>query len=121
MNKEIKVYYNSACPVCHAGILNQKRKTTECQVQWKDIHTDIESRKDISANVEIIREQLHIIDENGQIKVGIDAFEVLWRNSPREHWKAKIIALPIINQIIKIGYFIFARFLYKWNRSKHHW
>ncbi len=121
MNKDIKVYYNSACPVCDAGISKQKSKISECSLKWIDIHSNLESRKDIDKNVEALREQLHLIDENGQVQVGIDAFEVLWRNSPKEHWKAKIIAFPVIKQIARLGYYVFARLLYKWNRAKKHW
>ncbi|MFI4938014.1 MAG: DUF393 domain-containing protein [Candidatus Berkiellales bacterium] len=118
---KIKVYYNSACPVCNAGIAKQKLKTTECSVQWIDIHSNIASRKDIAKDIETLRKQIHLIDDNQQLKVGIAAFEVLWRHSPKDQWKAKIIALPVIKQLALMGYFIFSQLLYQWNRLKGHW
>jgi hypothetical protein len=35
---KIKVYYNSACPVCKAGIESQKGKESSCEIQWNDVH-----------------------------------------------------------------------------------
>ena len=37
-----KVYYNSACPVCDAGIKDQRRRMEACgvkDVEWIDVHT----------------------------------------------------------------------------------
>lgn len=119
--EKIKVYYNSACPVCNYGINRQKERMGGCDVDWLDVHNNIESRKEISADLEFIRERLHAIDENGSVKVGIDAFITIWKRSPGEHWKASIISLPVIKQIATVSYNIFARILYKWNRILGHW
>lgn len=118
---EIKVYYNSACPVCDAGISAQKDKMAACAVQWKDVNSDVQARSEIPAELEFVRERLHAIDEDGNLKVGIDAFEVIWRHSPNEQWKATLIALPIIKPISALAYNLFAKLLYRWNISKGHW
>ncbi|MGH8588498.1 MAG: DUF393 domain-containing protein, partial [Gammaproteobacteria bacterium] len=37
-----KVYYNSACPVCNAGIKDQRRRMEACGIEgieWVDVHT----------------------------------------------------------------------------------
>jgi predicted DCC family thiol-disulfide oxidoreductase YuxK len=121
MKTKVRVFYNSACPVCKAGIANQRDKTTACSVEWLDIHHDKTLKNEINAGIENIREQLHVIDEKGQMQVGVNAFEVLWRNSPTEHWKAKLVANAFIKPFARFAYFIFARLLYKWNRFKKHW
>jgi len=118
---KISVYYNSACPVCDAGIRSQKDKTTACLVEWKDIHLDNTLVEEIDEELEYVRERLHVVDENGRKRMGIEAFEVLWRNSPKEKWKAKLISLPIIKQSAQLGYMLFARLLYRWNKRKKHW
>jgi len=119
--KEIKIYYNSACPVCDASISSQKGKMAGCAVRWNDVNTDVQVRAEMPAQLEFVRERLHAIDERGDIKVGIDAFEVIWRHSPSEHWKATLIALPIVKPMAVIAYNIFARLLYRWNVRKGHW
>jgi predicted DCC family thiol-disulfide oxidoreductase YuxK len=121
-NKEkIKVYYNSACPVCNYGINKQKGRMDTCEVDWHDVHNDVESHKDISSDLEFVRERLHVIDENNEVKIGIEAFITIWKHSPGEHWKATIISLPVIKQLATVSYNVFARILYIWNRSLGHW
>ncbi|MDT4844670.1 hypothetical protein FQZ97_786370 [compost metagenome] len=120
-DERIKVYYNSACPVCKAGIEGQKGKTTACQVEWADVHRDNNAVDEIGENLEYVRERLHLVDEQGVKRMGMDAFIVLWRHSPEEHWKAWLFSLPLIHGAAQLAYKAFARLLYGWNRRKGHW
>jgi hypothetical protein len=41
-----KVYYNSACPVCSAGIKDQRRRMEACgieDIEWVDVHANPEA------------------------------------------------------------------------------
>lgn len=118
---KIRVYYNSACPVCNYGIKKQKGRMDTCDVDWHDVHNDVKSRIDISSDLEFVRERLHAIDENDELKIGVDAFITIWKQTPRDQWKATIISLPVIKQLATVNYNIFARILYKWNRALRHW
>ncbi len=120
-DERIKVYYNSACPVCKAGIEGQKGKTTACQVDWNDIHQDNAAVEEIGENLEYVRERLHLVDEQGVKRMGVDAFIVLWRHSPGEEWKARLFALPLIHGLAQLAYKAFARLLYHWNKALRHW
>jgi len=120
-NTGIKVYYNSACPVCNAGISRQKTKMRGCKVQWRDVHIEQNTCEEIGAEREFVRERLHAVDERGRLRIGVEAFETIWRHSPNERWKAALVSLPGIKQIATLGYNVFARLLYKWNRSKARW
>lgn len=117
----IRVYYNSACPVCNAGIKRQKRLMAGCPVVWKDVHADEAAREEIPAELEFVRERLHAVDWNGDLQVGFDAFLAIWRRSPGERWKAQLFGLPVIRQLATLGYNAFARALYRWNRHKARW
>lgn len=117
----MKVYYNSACPVCKAGIEGQKEKESSCEIQWADVHTDNQLVREVRAELEFVRERLHVVDEGGKLHIGFDAFLAIWKKSPREQWKARIFGLPVVKQICRIAYNLFAAALYKWNRSKRHW
>jgi predicted DCC family thiol-disulfide oxidoreductase YuxK len=118
---KMKVYYNSACPVCRTGIEEQMRKDSICEIQWSDVHKNNDLVSEVGSELEFVRERLHVVDENGNLQVGVDAFLAIWRNSPRETWKAKVFSLPVINQFCRIAYNIFAAVLYKWNKAKKHW
>jgi len=119
--QKIAVYYNSACPVCKAGIESQMGKMQECSVEWKDVHSDSTLVNNLDSKLEFVRERLHVVNADGNIHVGFDAFLEIWRNSPKEHWKANFFGLPIIRQIATVSYNLFAAALYKWNRAKKHW
>lgn len=121
VKKEIRVFYNGACPVCSAGITKQKAKMAGCAVQWKDVHTDENARRELASDLEFVRERLHAVDENGQVGIGVEAFEVIWRHSPNERWKARLISRPGVKQLATLLYNVFARFLYKWNRWLGRW
>jgi predicted DCC family thiol-disulfide oxidoreductase YuxK len=118
---KMKVYYNSACPVCKAGIESQMKKGSACEIQWNDVHKDNDLVAEIGSELEFVRERLHVIDEEGNVEVGFDAFLAIWRNSPSETWKSKILGLAGIKHLCRIAYNVFAAALYRWNRSKNHW
>lgn len=119
--KKIKVYYNSACPVCKAGISHQKNKSNQCEIDWNDVHSNNNYAQDVSENLELVRERLHVIDENNTLQIGIEAFIAIWQHSPSEQWKVGLLSLPVINPLANAAYNYFARLLYRWNLSKGHW
>ncbi|GLS26806.1 thiol-disulfide oxidoreductase DCC family protein [Marinibactrum halimedae] len=118
---KIRVFYNSACPVCDAGISAQKKKSTVCGIEWEDVHLDNEKAKHLNADLEFVRERLHVIDTYGNLRVGYEAFIAIWENSPREQWKAKISKIPGLRWVLNKTYNIFAKLLYVWNRTLKHW
>jgi predicted DCC family thiol-disulfide oxidoreductase YuxK len=80
-----KVYYNSACPVCDAGIKDQRQRMEACgvkDVEWIDIHTHPEAVEEVGAPLEQVRERLHVKAEDGRLDVGADAFARLWSITP---------------------------------------
>jgi predicted DCC family thiol-disulfide oxidoreductase YuxK len=117
----MKVYYNSACPVCKAGIEGQMKKDSLCEVQWNDVHNDNALASEVEADLAFVRERLHVVDESGKIQVGFDAFLAIWRNSPKETWKARLLGLPVVRPLCRLAYNLFAAALYRWNLSKKHW
>ncbi len=118
-----KVYYNSACPVCAAGIRNQQRKLGGCdaQMEWIDVHLDNEAVTEISADLEFVRERLHVVDESDTIQVGSEAFLALWKLTPDQRWFAWLSGLPIIRTFFRWSYNGFSAVLYRWNRWNGRW
>jgi predicted DCC family thiol-disulfide oxidoreductase YuxK len=118
-----KVYYNSACPVCNAGIRYQQRKlgTASDDVEWIDVHSRNEAACDVNPDLEVVRERLHVVDNEGDLHVGADAFAELWSKTPGQTAWARIARTPglrIFGQGIYNG---FAALLYRWNRINRRW
>ena len=116
-----KVFYNSACPVCEAGINDQKRKMIGCDVEWIDVHQNPDAVLELDADLEFVRERLHVKEEDGRVTTGASAFAVLWAKSPRQQIWANLIHLPLVNHIAGGLYNLFAAALYKWNRWRRRW
>ena len=118
---EITVLYNSACPVCDAGIAAQRGKATACRVDWLDVHRDAAPVERNGLDLAFVRQRLHAVDAHGELKVGLDAFILIWRNTPSERWKATVASTSVLRPALRIAYNAFARVLYAWNRAHKRW
>ncbi len=118
-----KVYYNSACPVCNAGIKDQRRRLegSEAEIEWIDVHANNTAAGDVHPDLEFVRERLHVVDEAGRVRVGSEAFSALWALTPGQKGLARISELPIARTLLRWAYNVFAAGLYRWNRWKGHW
>jgi predicted DCC family thiol-disulfide oxidoreductase YuxK len=122
MNR-VKVYYNSACPVCDAGVKGQRERMQACSadVEWIDIHNAPQRLEEIGAEQEFVRERLHVVDESGAVQVGADAFHALWKHTPGQQRLARLVNLPLVRTAARWSYNAFAALLYAWNRAKQRW
>jgi predicted DCC family thiol-disulfide oxidoreductase YuxK len=121
---KIKVYYNSACPVCKAGIENQQCRMDaqkSAEIDWLDVHANPALADELGVDLESIREQLHVKNADGSVQVGVGAFAVLFEKSRGQKWLGSLLKLPVIHQSSQFAYRIFARGLYIWNRSRRRW
>jgi predicted DCC family thiol-disulfide oxidoreductase YuxK len=118
---KVTVYYNSACPVCHAGIEAQQNRMGACELSWIDVHNNPESVRDMDANLEFVKERLHVVDERGRVSVGVDALAALWLRTPTQHWIGRVSQWPGVRGLSQLFYNAFARLLYRWNRWAKHW
>jgi predicted DCC family thiol-disulfide oxidoreductase YuxK len=118
-----RVYYNSACPVCNAGIGAEKRRMDACNldVEWIDIHRDPGRLEEIGASQEFVRERLHIADDAGAVHVGAEAFGALWIQTPQMRPLSKLLRTPVIRTLARSAYNVFAAGLYRWNRWRGRW
>ncbi len=117
----ITVYYNSACPVCDAGIASQRVKMQSCDIAWVDVHNNPDAVLEIGADLESVRERLHVKDETGRIAVGAAALATLWDKTPGQRIWGRIAQWPLLRSLISTAYDLFAKGLYRWNRWKKHW
>jgi predicted DCC family thiol-disulfide oxidoreductase YuxK len=115
------VYYNSACPVCDAGIASQKSKMQACNISWVDVHTSPDAALEIGVDLESVRERLHVRDETGSVVIGAPALTALWDKTPGQKLLGRIAKWPVVSALLPLAYNLFAKCLYRWNRWKKHW
>lgn len=118
-----RVYYNSACPVCDAGIKYQQGKLKGCDedIEWIDVHEHNEAASDVNPDLEFVRERLHVVDKSGEIHVGSEAFAELWEKTPGQSNLARLVRAPLLRPLFRYLYNGFAALLYRWNRLCKRW
>lgn len=115
------VYYNSACPVCDAGIRSEREHLAACPIDWVDVHLQPGAAEELGAGLEDVRRRLHVVDAHGRTLVGIEAIAEMWSQAPGRRWLARVLRLPGVRSVAAFLYDAFAAALYRWNRRRGHW
>jgi len=68
-----------------------------------------------------MRRRLHAVDAEGHLHVGADCAIAIWFCTPGNVWLGRVLSLPVIHQMARLGYDRFADLLYAWNRWQGHW
>jgi len=122
-NKVLEVIYNSVCPVCDAGICRFQKKVDPAHggFVWLDINKAPDRLSQYNIRLDDVRLKLHAIDREGQLRVGMEAVIVIFRETPNYKWLAFLASLPILKQVAAQLYNATAHILYKWNKAKGRW
>ena len=122
---KLVVWYNTKCPVCNAGIDWQNNRLVRAAragtIEFRDINLEPDALQRFGADVNDVRRRLHAVDANGRLYVGADCAAAIWLRTPGDTWLGRLIGLPGIRQIARVGYNLFADLLFAWNRRKGHW
>lgn len=125
MSPELTVWYNTKCPVCNAGIRWQHSRLVRAAragvIEFRDIALELDALSRFGVGVEDVRRRLHAVDAEGKLIVGADCAIAIWRRTPGDVWLGRLLDLPVIHQIARVGYDRFADLLYAWNRWMRHW
>ena len=123
--KTRRVYFNSACPVCRAGVADQRKRMaatgTGREIEWCDIAADPSVLAPGGIAVDDVRRKLYVEDEQGELHIGADAFTALWRETPGRRWLARLLSAPGISPLARWLYDRFADALYAWHRRRGRW
>jgi predicted DCC family thiol-disulfide oxidoreductase YuxK len=120
----MRVYYNSRCPVCDAGVRSQRRRMEAAgagPIDWRDINREPDALAACGASLDDVRRKLYVIDDAGAVHIGADGFTALWRATPGQRWFGRLLASPGFKTLGHALYDWFADRLYAWNRRKGRW
>ena len=121
----VEVFYNSACPVCRAGMDEQRGALERAGASDAAAFTDMTAAPDALADdgltLDDVRRHFYVRDQNGALHRGADAAAILWRMTPRRRWLGWLISRPVLRPFTRLGYDWFADRLYGWNRRKGRW
>lgn len=68
-----------------------------------------------------MRRRLHALDGDGRMLTGADVAIAVWRETPGQAWRARLLGNRLVLPLARFGYDCFAGLHYAWNRRKGHW
>ena len=113
----IKVFYDGKCGMCSREIRHYMKISPRETFIWRDIANEPQHLKEINVSQSYALKRLHVIDQDGKIQVGVDAFIAIWSKIPRWRLLAFLCAMPGIKFTLGMLYNKFAD--WKFARSAH--
>lgn len=110
--KTITVYYNGSCNICGPEVALYQKLALENNAKIKFI--DVSGSCPANMNQTTLLRQFHVRDRDGNMKIGLDGFILLWTQLPRFRILAKVCALPGIHLLGQTVYrHVLAPWLYR--------
>jgi len=102
-----KILVDGNCIVCDWEISHYKRiAPTEFEIV--DISAKSFNAAAFSLENDAVQKHLHVIDPEGKLHIGVDAFSHIWSKIPKYNWASTAINLPGVYSLANIGYWGFA-------------
>ena len=110
--QQVVCFHDGECPLCELEINFMKKIDKDQSIQWVDINEDKEALEQAGITHQQAMDQIHVIDANG-MQTGVDGFILVWQRLPYFRRLVPLVKLPVINQIAKFGYRLFAKYRLK--------
>jgi predicted DCC family thiol-disulfide oxidoreductase YuxK len=124
-DEQVEVFYNSTCPVCRAGINDQRKTLDRAGVGENTTFVDMTQLPAALAedgiSLDQVRRHFYVRDTDGKLHRGADAAAILWRMTARRRWLGWLISTPVLRPVARVFYDWFADRLYNWNQRKGRW
>jgi predicted DCC family thiol-disulfide oxidoreductase YuxK len=113
----IKVYFDGICGHCSKEIKYYQTIAPKSVFRWIDVAADPTAMNNYRITQAEALRYLHAIDDDDVIHVGSDAFAVIWKRLPKWKMLGHMISLPIVRNLTRMAYKIFAH--YRFKKNKH--
>ena len=109
----INIFYDDRCPLCCKEIEYYKKIPSPAILNWCGIseHTATLEKYGISYLDSL--KILHAVNTEGKTYKGVDTFVLIWQHLARWKYLAWFVRLPLIYQMSKLIYSIFAYWRFK--------
>ncbi len=104
-----RILYDSHCIVCNKEIEYYKRKDIHHTFEYLDIMNPKFSAENYGLTKQDVHRYFHVINREGRILSGVDAFNYIWKELDTFSLLQKIYSIELGKSIMKIGYDIFVR------------
>ncbi|MCC6008232.1 MAG: DUF393 domain-containing protein [Rhodobacteraceae bacterium] len=117
-DRETRVLYNAACPICSAEIAHYAdlARRSGAPLNFEAIGPD--TLEAWGLDEESATRRLHVL-RGQELRSGVDAFIAMWAALPRWRWLAWLVGLPGLRGLAHLGYeHVAAPLLYRAHRRR---
>jgi len=108
----LRVFYDGSCKVCAGEIEHYRRRDQAGRLVPIDISTTDFDPSSCGIPLPALMYELHVIDRQGTIYRGVDAFWAIWQAFPAAplfKLLGRLVTLPLLRPLARLGYRGFAR------------
>ena len=109
-----QIFFDGGCPLCKREIEFYKSIQPPQTFEWRDLWEHGAVNQDAGFNKTDAMRSLHVLDTEGRLHTGVDAFAKIWSQFPKLRWLSILIKLPVVYQLACVGYTGFARLRLLW-------
>ncbi|MEO0637366.1 MAG: DUF393 domain-containing protein [Pseudomonadota bacterium] len=110
------IFYDGKCGLCRREIEHYRKLALKRGVdrfEWVDVAADPSAASRLGVDQATALLHMHALDDAGEVRRGVDVFRVIWEEFPGWRWLAKLVSLPGINALARLGYEAFARIRFR--------
>tara|TARA_Y100001968_G_scaffold214650_1_gene197501 strand:+ start:285 stop:647 length:363 start_codon:yes stop_codon:yes gene_type:complete len=108
----ITVFFDDRCSLCSKEIEHYKKIASD-GFNWVPISSDGECLQKYGIDTADALKLLHVVDNSGTVHRGVDSFVVIWSNLDRWRYLAVVASLPLVRQMLRSVYAVFAEWRFK--------
>ena len=93
------VFYDGSCAISRTriAIYKMEARRGELAIDWRDVSAEPEALAEHGIGPEEARQRLHVLDPDGTLLAGADAFALLWSALPGYRRLGRLVAAPGFN------------------------
>ena len=107
----LQIFYDGSCSVCATEVERYGRQDRAKRLVLVDISAPAFDPAPFGITLAEFMYQMHVIDQNGRIFRGVEAFWAIWQAFPGSSLLGlcgKLIMLPLLNPLARFAYRMFA-------------
>ncbi len=102
--KDCTVFFNEGCPICRAEIDHYRRLAAAGGAPLDFQSTGAADLAAFGLGPEDLKRRLYVLDGQGRLQAGVDAFAAVWSLLPRYRWAAGLVRLPLVRGLAEALY-----------------
>ncbi len=112
VNLPIRIFFDGSCSVCASEIRHYKSRDIHGNLLLVDISKEDFQPEKYGKTMEDFMTQMHVLDQQGQFFLGVNAFPAIWQALPGRLFAflAMFMMLPGIHSVARLAYILFAKY-----------